>query len=631
MQALQRILATPVGRIRLLLVVLMLVEAAILVGGPSFTAARAEITAATAAGEDIPWEADADVGIHLAAWINLGLLGLLAALAPLWARTFHSSFAIRHSSLPPPRWFWPAVFIAIALCTALRLPLASKSLWWDECWVMRQCSHGNWKPDKGNPEELKFTPTTWKRCAYYYQKPTNHVPMSLAQKASLGVWRKFTGAPKHEFSDLAARIPALVASAAAIVLIAWLLNAWGRPGAGVIAAVLLALHPWHIRYGVDARAYALVVPLCVSALLAATCILNTGGRDLRHWLWLGLNQFLWLWAYPNALIDIGVLFFVLAILLWRQQPEKADRLAALSRLVLTHFFAAMLLLQAFLPNFMQARHWAGKEADAHVLDAELIMESLGQLAFGVLPAEPDFQGASVATVRELWWPHVLMPTIASFSKICLLMSVSGLVVLLFKNRRAGLLALSVSISTVLFAMVTWVAQSYYYPRFSLALLPVFLIGIAWLCSMSRARPLGDAFVSLILLFLVMASIAVAQPIRNALLMRPYSPIHDVADFISVESKGHAHPIVLCYGLGREALPVYYPRSLGVTSAAEVEQHLQRAKVENRELFLVQGYNTFNRQLLPDGFRLIDDPKVFQEVAAFPGIEPEFFFRVFKAL
>ena len=63
------------------------------------------------------------------------------------------------------RAYWPrALLLALTLAAFARVAydLGGKSLWWDETWVIRQCSHGSWKPDKKNPDELKFSPTTWK-------------------------------------------------------------------------------------------------------------------------------------------------------------------------------------------------------------------------------------------------------------------------------------------------------------------------------------------------------------------------------------------------------------------------------------------------------------------------------------
>ena len=628
MQWVQRVLSSSPNKARAVIAVLALVEIAILLFGPSFSHARAEIAAAAAAKLDVPWEADADAGIHLAAWMNLALLVIAALTSRWWTRSASLFFWPPVISYRP--WFWPLVLLAVVLCSAARLPLASKSLWWDEAWVIRQCSHGNWKPDKQNPDELKFTPTTWKRCAFYYQKPTNHVPMSLAQKASLSAWRTLTGSPKHEFSDLAARIPPLTASVIAVVMLACLLRRWGKPAAGVAVAVLLSLHPWHIRYGVDARAYALAVPLCISALYAATCLIESRGRLFRHWIWLGLNQFLWLWAFPNALVDVAVMFVVLAGLVVKQEKNSADRSTVLLRLTVTHLFTGMLLLQMFLPNFMQARHWAGQEADAHGLDKTLAIETWQQIAVGTIPSSLDLVGFSDETVRQLHDSHSVIPLIGSLVTAPItLIALFGILILLMQRRRAGVLVLGLIVSGLLFAGVTSIAKSYFYSRFAIALLVPFVIGLALTATQLGWRHWTAAIRSLIIVVALTAYFVLLNPIRRILWSAPYAPLRDVAEFVQKQPQSGSS-LVLCYGLGREALPVYYPSTIGVTTATEIEAQLQKAKAEKRAVYLIQGYNTFNRARLPDGFRLIDDANVFKEIAAFPAIDPEFYFRVLKA-
>src|SRR5262249_2445598 len=155
-----------------------------------------------------------------------------------------------------------------------------------------------------------------------------------------------------------------------------LLRAWGTPGAGIAAAFVLTLHPWHIRYGVDARAYALVVPLCISGMFAVTRLVQTGGRTCWPWIWWGLTEFLWIWSYPNALVDIAALNFAGAIWLWKLHEAPRDRWTCLLRLMVTNVCAAILLVQMFLPNLMQARQWAGQESDKHTLSFNLVVSTV---------------------------------------------------------------------------------------------------------------------------------------------------------------------------------------------------------------------------------------------------------------
>lgn len=626
-QALQRLLSTPAGKARTVLLVISLVEIAILAAGPDAHAAREKIKTFASQPKDTPWEADADFGIHLAAWINLALLGLAALTAKWW--TGETSPFSWPPVIPRRYWFWPLVLLAVIVCTAARYPLASKSLWWDETWVIRQCSHGSWKPDKKKPDELKFTPTTWKRCAFYYQKPTNHVPMSLAQKASLAAWRTITRETQEKFSDLAARIPSLAASAIAVVLVSCLLRRWGKPGAGVVAGFVLALHPWHIRYGVDARAYALVVPLAISALFAAHCLIESRGRVIGHWVWFGLNQFLWLWAFPNALIDVAVMFALLAFLLIKQEATASDRLAIFSRLAVTHVFAAMLLLQMFLPNFMQARRWAGKEEDAHTLDRVLATDTWQQIVTGVIPGDTELEGFPSEAKADAMVARLTFPTIAGIITPNLTLAAAlGLTVLVMQRRKGGTVVIGLLASGLLFAGLTVVAKSYFYPRFAIALLVPFVIGLGWCASLIDLRRWNSVFRSLIIVVFIAAWFIVLQPIRRVLLSAPYAPLRDVAEFVSKSPPSST--IVLCYGLGQEALPVYHPGAIPVNSAADIEAQVEKARVEKRDVLLVQGYNTFNRATKPDGFPLMDNPQRFVPVAWFPSIDPEFYFRVLKA-
>ena len=626
----QQWLPTPAGKARAVLLLVALIEIVILAAGPDAHAAREKIKAFATHAKDTPWEADADLGIHIAAWINLALL-LVAALTAKWWTREASPF-----SWPPivPRraWFWPLVLLAVIVCTAARYPLASKSLWWDETWVIRQCSHGSWKPDKKQPDELKFTPTTWKRCAFYYQKPTNHVPMSLAQKASLNAWQSIARAPAGTFSDLAARVPSLIASAMAVVLVACLLRRWGKPGAGIVAAFVLALHPWHMRYGVDARAYALVVPLALSALFAAHCLIESRGRVVGHWVWLGLNQFLWLWAFPNALVDVAMMFALLAFLLIRQEAMASDRFAIFGRLAITHVFAAMLLVQMFLPNFMQARRWAGKEEDAHTLGRVLATDTWRQLVTGVIPGDTDLKGFPADAQHHVFQSHAVLPTIAGIVTPALtLVAALGLFVLFMQRRRPGTIVIGLLASGLLFAGVTVIAKTYFYPRFAIALIVPFIIGLGWCSSEIEFRRWSSIFRSLIIVAFIGAWFIVLQPIRRVLWSAPYAPLRDVAAFIEKSNATDPQPpLVLCYGLGHEALPVYYPRSQPVNGAADIEAQVQKARAEKRGLLLVQGYNSFNRAMKPDGFTLMDDPQRFETVAWFPSIDPEFYFRVLRS-
>jgi hypothetical protein len=117
---------------------------------------------------------------------------------------------------------------------------------------------------------------------------------------------------------------------------------------------------------------------------------------------------------------------------------------------------------------------------------------------------------------------------------------------------------------------------------------------------------------------------------EVLLARPIAPLHDAASFVQQQAAMlDKPPLIACYGLGREVIPVYERRSVPVENLAELEMIVQQASSEQRALFVIQGYPFFNRELLSSGFKLLDDPAVFKELKAFAGIDPEFYFRVFR--
>lgn len=606
------------------LALLVILEVCIIGFGPSLKEHLAEIQKSLAANDRPEWWDDAAVGVHYGAW--LGLIGLIPLLLTTrwWTRAFSSPQPSTLNPQPSPKYFWPCVIIAVLACLALRLPLASKSLWWDEAWVVQQVSHGKWREDSKKPGELKFTPHDWKRCFWNYQKPTNHVPMSLAQKLSFNTWRVITGAKREAFSDLAARVPALIASCVAVGLLACLMRAWGRPGAGVAAALILAVHPWYLRYGVDARAYALVVPLCLSGLFAVTRLIECGGRRVWHWVWFGLTEMVWLWAYPNAAIDVTALNLLLLFFLIKQHKDKKNRFTVLLRFVVTNVFAALLLLQLFLPNLMQARRWAGQEADKHVLDHALLNQTAANLLAGIEHTQPgsSVEAAGIPYLNQHWILAGLL--IAFLGSVVITVGVKKL----FKERSLHVILLSAMVaSSGVFAALTYIADTYFYPRFIVAVLPC-LIAIAVLAA--RYQAWGKRVPLWWTGLLGAVYLLILWPAWGLLLSRPIAPLHDVASFVQADAaKTNKAPLILCYGLGKEALPIYEPRSIPVDTLTELQQVMDKAKAEGRPLYAIYGYPSFNRQMLPEGFKLLDDKTLFTEVAAFPGIESDFYFRVLK--
>jgi hypothetical protein len=120
-----------------------------------------------------------------------------------------------------------------------------------------------------------------------------------------------------------------------------------------------------------------------------------------------------------------------------------------------------------------------------------------------------------------------------------------------------------------------------------------------------------------------------NPQRMVYLTHPYSGFREAAQRVQ-HYQSTKPPLVLCYGLGREVISVYAPNAKPAASAADLTAARTQASTEGRDLLVIQGYTIFSRARIPDGMKLLDDRAQFEELGAYPGIEPDFFFRVLKA-
>jgi hypothetical protein len=297
-----------------------------------------------------------------------------------------------------------------------------------------------------------------------------------------------------------------------------------------------------------------------------------------------------------------------------------------------------------LPNLVQALHWAGNENVAQPLTLDLVRSTLSQLVFGaewVWPASPEAAGLVSSTGDQTmgfgWWTLPL--------------TVLMLITVVVLRRRAAqkvpvwiwLVAATPLLSSVIFVACKGLTASYYYPRFVIAALPSVLALVALLF----AEAIGDeksrvvqgngriplrsklacVFLWLMLLFTLPCWFAQDRLFK----VRPYAPLRNVAEFVQFLGKDSPvpRPLMVCYGHGHEVMALYLRDVEPALSRAELEKFIAQARAERRALLVMQGHTVHNRAFIPDGFTLLDDNELFEEVKAFAGIEPEFFFRVFQ--
>lgn len=194
------------------------------------------------------------------------------------------------ADLPPRRTL---IFLAAlgVVGAALRMwNLGAESLWQDEAWT--------WGLAQGNPKDLIF------RLARFDAHPPLYY--FLVQ-----CWGQIS------MSDGWIRMLSAVLGLAAIPAMYRLAFQLGGLRAGLVAATLLTLSPYHVYYSREARSYALLFLLCLVSLDLLLRLATAPSR--KHWIaFAALTTAIPLTHYMGVFFIAGEV--VLVGLLWRERP-----------------------------------------------------------------------------------------------------------------------------------------------------------------------------------------------------------------------------------------------------------------------------------------------------------------------
>ncbi len=549
----------------------------------------------------LAWEVLLPKVVRKIGFVTIGLAAVLLFTRGCWCRRPVAS----HVPVPEPplagsRWHvpaWPVCLAATMLLALLvRLPLASNSMWWDELWNVRYTIAGEFRGSTKAPDDVKFRPVSYKRTLWFYNKPANHPPVSLLARVSHEIWQKATKAPEGAFSELVLRLPVLAFGLAGIATVACFLRRLGNPLAGILAAILLALHPWAIRYGVDLRGYAVLLftaPVC----LWASMELWLGDRRWKWWLLLAFSWTLSLWAHPWAL------WFCAGsggALLWKFFQEKrsgstehTQRWNALFRLLGMATVSFAIWLPLFGPCLAQVSLWGERNQDPQKLTLDAAAEvflkvfagssSCGSGVHGTQPVVYTWALAVLLCGAAAWgWRHLRAPR-----GIAVGMLVSFL------------LALGVVVAT----------GAFFYDRLVIALCPVAVVFLAWglSCLVGRARYLGTLLLGLFLWH----GLAPVQQLRQ----KPLAPWRQIASYLRTLGP---HLAVFGIGHGREALQLYLPQAVEV--AEDSPEALQKRLLEHKAarpnalIRLVVGNPELHERIYPKTMAWLKTQRVEAELS-----------------
>lgn len=548
-------------------------------------------------------------------------------------------------------WFWGLLMLIMLLGFGIRAPNTGKSLWWDEAWTVKRVIVGYQEPKVESPQELKFHSVPWLKTFYYYEKPTNHVGYSVLARFCVDATRTLTGAEKGSFSENALRFPALVAGVLALALIAMILKDLGHPWLGLIAAALLALHPWHIRYSVDARAFSFCACFSLMAVWALGRALKQG--SWRYWIILAIAQFMLLWSFPYTLFYVAIMSVTAVLGIFFAYGGLAA--SYLQRFLVCGTVAAMLFLQLALPWWPQIQRWGGlmekegvEQVNTNLVQEFWVQSALGtpwKLANDVSPPKSDVASNSAAaasktssalpslsnSIGSLPWPLRWLGYALVFGVFPFLLLVGAGRVLITRSPSAMLLLVP-AVSVPITLLVALLRSDYFYERYLFFGMPfvlmLILLGAFHLVAGTEGNFRVGGFLSVGVFSLFFIMLSASQLVT--VLSRPVEPIREIAEFFDQRRGANPTiPIRAGYQHGGQVPAMYDPWIRQALTANDLKDMAAEAKARKASFYVFYGHEGFNRGMFPDGFTYLDNPLLFVERARFKGLEPDFNYRVLE--
>lgn len=309
-----------------------------------------------AEGKEPTFHEHLGVGLWYGAAARAGLCGALLVASLGWGLKRETAKATTfllekpEDARMPPRVFGMALGVIVLGALAMRLPRMDHSFWGDEAHAVGAYIHGNFRPvDRTQLDgPLFFEQPTWSQTFFSARHgANNHVVFSVTSRLCLNLWQKVTGQPHTAFTEWIIRLPVLLAGLGSLVTMALLLRRWGAPLAGLVTAVFLAMHPWHVRYGVEARGYAFMLLLVPLLLIYLTNALER--NRWKDWLAVALLEFLIMYSWAGIMYALAMVNVAIAILILMRR----DRFPLLIRLATANLLAATIFVSLYLPHVPQ--------------------------------------------------------------------------------------------------------------------------------------------------------------------------------------------------------------------------------------------------------------------------------------
>lgn len=502
-------------------------------------------------------------------------------------------------------WLW--LLLVLALAGGLRWPRMGLSFYNDEAHTFRNYIAGRFKQaDDGAP---KWRQAKWSETLWLNKAGNNLAPCSLFGRLFYDTWRKISGAPEGTVSETAVRLPQFVAGMASLAVLWLAVRRMSGTRAAWCALVLAALHPWHVRYSSEARAYGFLLLGVVWCFYSLQRALED--NRWRWWLSLGIAEFLCLWSFAGSVYFLAVFdAAVIVVLSFRAIKQRGGWLSGV-RFSVSVLLGAMLALQLMLPTVPQLME-AMRQLDSvkGVMGREWWADAVSGMLFGVRgwdwdPGNPDNMSLLRETARSPWWWAVVAVVVSLWA--------AGTVRLMCSHAAGAILALSGPAAVWLSWAVMSAQDKFLHPWYVLFAVPGVVVsvtaGLGWLEKNRDGGSAGRVVAGLSALVIsiswLSADLVYARHGKENL--------RGLAD----AGRGAGQPRGI-YAAMIADVDVYDPRAVMLKTAGALDDEVSRARKEGQPLMVSVGHVGIGES--PQVFERLRGSGEFEEVAVFKGLE-----------
>lgn len=550
--------------------------------------------------------------------INASLLFALAATARFWGRLGgdgpHEPWLPRVAT---PRWFWPLLALTVGITLLFGVQRIGQSLWGDEEDSVRTYIHGEWMPHSDG--SLKFRKPGWEHTFFNHRRTTNHQFQSILSRISHELWVGIARPQGLGLSETALRVPGFLVGLTAAVVLGALLLRLGLPRAGVVAAWLLVIHPWFIRYVTEARGYIFVIVLIPLLLLV---LLNAvERRSWGWWLAFGACGLLTLYSHASTLYVLLLtnLLALVAILLRNPHGERTTQVV---RWLIVNVLAGMAYLQLMLPCLPQMLDYLASDTMRGILTTRW-HENLGSHFFAGVPWNNSDNPS--AGLLEMKWLVGTQPWHygAAFAACGLLIPLGAWKLLRVKP--AGWIVVAVFTLPAFFVYAMALMKgNYLYEWYLIPALPGVLatvgVGLDRVCAplshFHRAAPW------LALGALLAAYGALSEPARAWLLARSIQPMRESVLAIrpTLDPFDPRQEEILTARLNAPPRS-YDPRAVLIDKVEVLLTLMRHSDATGKPLYVNYGNIHAAAVDFPDISTLIEEDRLFEKFPKLPGLDP----------